>query len=63
MNKGTIHSTDKVAELNNPARPESPNASGVQPTAADLVLPEAGYNFCDEFVCLLTVVCGQRDFA
>jgi hypothetical protein len=63
MNKGIIHKINKVAELENPARAARQNALGKQPTAADLVLPVTGYSFSDEFVCVLGVLGGGRDFA
>jgi hypothetical protein len=63
MGKGIIHNISEVAELENPARAERQRASDEQPTAADLVLPGTGYNFPNEFPCLLRVLDGQRDFA
>ena len=63
MNKDNIHNINKVAELENPARPERENASGDQSTVADLVLPGTGYKFSDEFACLLRVLGGEREYA
>ncbi len=34
--------------------------SSEQPTVADLVLPGTGYNFSDEFACLLNVLGGAK---
>ena len=63
MNKDNIHNINKVAELENPARPERENASDDQSTVADLVLPGTGYKFSDEFACLLRVLGGEREYA
>ena len=63
MNKGIIHKIGKVAELESPPLAERHNFSDEQPTVADLVLPGTGYNFSDEFGCLLRVLDGERDFA
>ena len=63
MSKGIIHKVSKLAELENSARViERQNVLDEQPTMADLVLPGTGYNFSDEFACLLRVL-GRRDFA
>jgi hypothetical protein len=57
MSKGIIHKVSKLAELENPARViERQNVLDEQPTVADLVLPGTGYNFSDEFACLLRVL-------
>ena len=61
MSKGIIHNISKVAELENAAPVEKHNFSDEQPTVADLVLPGAGYKFCDEFACMLRVLGGERD--
>ena len=63
MSKGIIHNISNAAELENPAPSERHNFSEEQPTVADLVLPGTGYNFSDEFGCLLRVLDGERDFA
>jgi hypothetical protein len=61
MSTGIFQSLQKMAEL------EIRESSGVQsessseqPTLADLVLPGTGYNFSDEFACLLNVLGGAN---
>ena len=61
MNTGIFQSLHKIADLETlrPARIQSEIASE-QPTVADLVLPGTGYNFSDEFACLLNVLGGAK---
>ena len=63
MSKGILHNISKVAELGTQRRPRIQNASDEQPTVADLVLPGTGYNFSDEFACMLRVLGGERESA
>jgi hypothetical protein len=56
-----IFQSHKIAdpETQEPTRIQSDLASE-QPTVADLVLPGTGYNFSDEFACLLNVLGGAE---
>ena len=61
MSTGIFQSLQKLSDL------ETRKSSGVQsefsseqPTVADLVLPGTGYNFSDEFACLMNVLGGAK---
>ena len=61
MSTGILQTFHKIADLE--ARESSgvqSELSGEQPTLADLVLPGTGYNFSDEFACLLNVLGGAK---
>lgn len=61
MSKGIIHKIGKVAEFGTPTWRRIQNVSDELPTVADLVLPGTGRSFSDEFACLLTVLCQERE--
>jgi hypothetical protein len=61
MSTGIFQSLQELSDL------ETRKSSGVQsefsseqPTVADLVLPGTGYNFSDEFACLMNVLGGAK---
>jgi len=61
MTTGVFQSLHKAEDLE--SRESSAVQSelpGEQPTVADLVLPGSGYNFSDEFACLLNVLGGAK---
>jgi hypothetical protein len=62
MSKGIFHNVSKVSGLKTGEAVQSQSASDEQPTVADLVLPGTGYQFSDEFACLLRMLGGERDF-
>lgn len=61
MSTGIFQSLHKieVREIREPSGVQS-ELSSEQPTVADLVLPGTGYNFSDEFACLLNVLGGAK---
>ena len=61
MSKGILHNISKVADLGTQRQRKIQNGSDEQPTVADLVLPGTGYNFSDEFACMLRVLGGERE--
>jgi hypothetical protein len=61
MSIGIFQSLHKVQDLEIRGSSGAQNeSSGEQPTVADLVLPGTGYNFSDEFACLLNVLGGAK---
>jgi len=59
MSAGILHKIGSVAGLGTPAWIQ--NLHGEQPTIRDLVFPGSGYQFSEEFACLLRLLCGDED--
>lgn len=61
MSTGLFQRLHKLADLDIRESSGVPSQlSSEQPTVADLVLPGTGYNLCDEFACLLSVLGGAK---
>ena len=59
MSTGILQSLHKIGDFETRELSGDQNdLSSEQPTVADLVLPGTGYNFSDEFACLLNVLGG-----
>ena len=61
MSTGIFQSLHKIEDLEiRESSGVQSEVSGEQPTVADLVLPGTGYNFSDEFACLLNLLGGEK---
>ena len=61
MTIGIFHRLHETEDLEIPeSSAVQSELAGEQPTVADLVLPRSGYNFSDEFACLLSVRGGAK---